>query len=293
MRLMNQDLYPTRGQDFEMIERLDPVIWGDGEGPLDQELVSSFEEHGFLTLPAFLSPSTVQALEDEVRDLANDPEVRSLERAIYEPLDDELRSLFAVHEDSGALSDVTRNPQLVAIAQQLLGDDVYIHQSRVNLKPGFRGTDFYWHSDFETWHSEDGMPRMRAVSCSVQLTPNTTTNGPLMVIDGSHEMFVSCAGLTPENHYLSSLREQEYGVPNEDSLRALVNRGRITQCLGRPGTVVFFDCNLMHGSASNITPDPRQNVFTVYNAVSNALVEPFGGTEPRPDFIANRNFAPL
>ncbi|MES8739290.1 phytanoyl-CoA dioxygenase family protein, partial [Cutibacterium acnes] len=73
-----------------------------------------------------------------------------------------------------------------------------IHQSRINLKNGFNGKEFYWHSDFETWHVEDGMPNMRAVSCSITLTDNTVYNGSLMVIPGSHKYFVSCVGETPE-----------------------------------------------------------------------------------------------
>ncbi|MFQ5599830.1 MAG: ectoine hydroxylase, partial [Candidatus Krumholzibacteriia bacterium] len=57
--------------------------------------------------------------------------------------------------------------------------------------------------------------------------------------------------------------------------------------------VVFFDCNAMHGSNGNITPYPRSNVFFVYNSVENALVEPFGGLEPRPEYIASRDFRPI
>ena len=60
---------------------------------------------------------------------------------------------------------------------------------------------------------------------------------------------------------------------------------------GDPGSVVFFDCNVMHGSPDNITPAPRTNAFFGYNAVDNALVEPFGGTAPRPNHIASRAFA--
>src|SRR5690606_24848873 len=116
-------------------------------------------------------------------------------------------------------------------------DDVYVHQSRINLKPGFRGKEFYWHSDFETWHTEDGMPRMRALSCPILLTPNHTFNGPLLTIDGSHDWFVSCPGETPADNYQQSLRRQDLGVPDDESLRELVRRGRINECLGQPGTV--------------------------------------------------------
>jgi ectoine hydroxylase len=49
----------------------------------------------------------------------------------------------------------------------------------------------------------------------------------------------------------------------------------------------------MHGSGNNITPFPRSNIFMVFNSVENALVEPFAAVNPRPTFIASRDFAPL
>ena len=94
---------------------------------------------------------------------------------VIEPGSRELRSLFAVHRSSAVLKALCQHPKLVDIARQLLGSDVYIHQSRVNYKGGFRGKEFYWHSDFETWHVEDGMPRMRALSCSILLTDNRSS----------------------------------------------------------------------------------------------------------------------
>ena len=268
-------------------------MWGSERGPLDPELVSSYEEHGYLVLPGWLSPSTMAGLDAEVARLANDDEVTSREQAVIEPESDELRSLFEVHRGDDPIGRLSRDPRLVDVAHQLLGDDVYLHQSRVNLKPGFRGKEFFWHSDFETWHTEDGMPAMRAVSCSVLLTPNDTVNGPLLTIDGSHEWFVPCVGATPQDNYRTSLRRQDLGVPDDESLRTLVQRGRINECVGQPGTVVFFECNVMHGSNGNITPSPRHNVFLVYNAVSNALVEPFAAPAPRPEFIASRNWAAI
>jgi ectoine hydroxylase len=183
--------------------------------------------------------------------------------------------------------------RLAGVARFLLGDDVYVHQSRLNYKPGFQGKEFYWHSDFETWHVEDGMPRMRALSMSILLARNTPNNGPLMLIPGSHRKFVTCVGETPENHYLSSLKKQEYGVPDEVSLTELAHAHGIVAPVGEPGSVIVFDCNVMHGSNGNITPFPRANAFIVYNAVSNRLEDPFGAPEPRPTFIADRAFRPL
>jgi ectoine hydroxylase len=178
--------------------------------------------------------------------------------------------------------------RLVNIARQILGDEVYIHQSRLNLKPGFLGKEFYWHSDFETWHVEDGMPRMRAVSCTILLTENNEFNGPLMLIPGSHKHYISCVGETPSDHYKQSLQKQEYGVPDPTSLEFLVERGGIQAPKGPAGSVVLFDCNTMHGSNSNISPYPRSNLFVVYNSLENALGKPRFGLNPRPEYIATR-----
>jgi len=175
---------------------------------------------------------------------------------------------------------------------QILASDVYIHQSRVNLKPGFAGKEFYWHSDFETWHVEDGMPRMRAVSCSILLTENYEFNGPLMLVPGSHRKYVTCVGETPDDHYQMSLRSQQFGVPDHASLTSLVEEGGITTATGPVGTVLLFDCNVMHGSNGNITPFPRSNLFFVYNSVANQVVDPFCGKKPRPEFVASRQQQP-
>jgi len=198
--------------------------------------------------------------------------------------------VFAVHRDYEAFRKLARHDKLVAAVRQILGSDVYIHQSRINFKPGFTGKEFYWHSDFETWHVEDGMPRMRALSCSIALEPNYPYNGPLMVIPGSHKKFVSCVGEAPEDHYKYSLRKQVYGTPDDESMRRLVEESAIEMPTGGIGSMLLFDCNIMHGSNSNITPYPRSNIFLVFNSVENKLVEPFSGKKPRPEYLAHREY---
>ncbi|MGH3321844.1 MAG: phytanoyl-CoA dioxygenase family protein, partial [Streptosporangiaceae bacterium] len=160
-------------------------------------------------------------------------------------------------------------------------------------KPGFNGRGFYWRSDFETWHAEDGMPGMRAFSVSIALTDNYAHNGSLMIMPGSHKTFVSCVGETPEGHYRDSLREQKVGTPDPISLAALADQHGITQFPGRAGSATMFDGNCMHGSSDNITPFPRSNIFVVFNSVDNALGEPYQAPDRRPDFVASRDFTPM
>lgn len=285
------DVYVSRtDRDAAIIARQDPVIHGMGTyaDALSPEQLSSYERNGFLLMPDLFSPDEVRGLLTEVERMRADPSVKRLDEAIAEPDSQAIRSIFRIHELSGVMARLVCEPRVADVARQILGSEVYVHQSRANLKPGFEGKEFYWHSDFETWHVEDGMPRMRALSCSILLTDNTACNGPLMLMPGSHQHFISCQGRTPEDHYKVSLRQQEYGVPDQISLRLLAEQGGVEAMTARAGSVVFFDCNTMHGSSGNISPLPRANVFVVYNSVNNALREPKYGLNPRPEYIAAR-----
>jgi ectoine hydroxylase len=290
------DRYPSRHAPTAAVTpRLDPVFHGQtGDGPVTNHQRLFYEDNGYLTFDDLIDEAVIGDCLQELHRLRADDTIKDADEAVIEPGSGELRSIFEVHRSSEVLQRLCHHPKLVAIARQLLGSDVYIHQSRVNYKGGFRGKEFYWHSDFETWHVEDGVPAMRMVSCSISLTPNTPHNGPLMIIPGSHQRFVACVGETPDNHYKASLRRQEVGVPDDDSLTALVKDFGIVAPTGLAGSVTFFECNIMHGSNSNITPLPRSNVFVVFNSVHNTPEAPFCGLSPRPNFIAERqDFTPV
>ncbi len=286
-----RDPYESRvGSKPQIADRVDPVVYSNAGklGPLTREQVTRYDHEGFLELDGLFSAAEIRTLVAELNRLRAAPEGIDRDTLILEPGGLELRSIFAIHAQSALFARLASDERLVGIARYLLGDEVYIHQSRLNYKPGFFGKEFYWHSDFETWHIEDGMPRMRALSMSISLTENTEYNGPLMIIPGSHRRYVRCVGETPDDHYKQSLRKQEYGVPDPTCLQSLFDEGGIATAKGPAGKIVLFDCNAMHGSNSNISPLPRSNVFLVYNSVSNRLVEPYGGKPPRPEFVATR-----
>lgn len=275
-----------------IIARNEPVIYPRpiGEGPiaLTEEQRHSYRDNGFLQIPSLFSQEEVTFLYKEMQAMREAFTNQDRQEVISEPGSGDVRSIFNVHRLNEVFANLVRDPRVLNVAREILGSEVYIHQSRINYKPGFKGKEFYWHSDFETWHSEDGMPTMRALSCSILLTDNDDKNGPLMVMPGSHRHFIACVGETPDENYKKSLKKQEVGTPDEVLLRHLADMGGIVSCTGKAGSVVFFDCNTMHGSNSNITPAPRSNVFFVYNSLENQLGDPKGNLAPRPEFVAAR-----
>ncbi len=291
MEMVLEDLYPSRVEQRPVwLDREDPVVYATETSNefLTEQQVKDFDKNGFLIIPDVFSKEEVEAYNNEFERLASIPELVQKEEFIKEPESQIVRSIFAPHKLSELYQKLTNDPRIKGRVNFLLDDETYVHQARINAKPGFNGKEFYWHSDFETWHIEDGMPRMRAISCLVTMTENKSYNGSLMLMPGSHKKYVACVGQTPDDHYKESLRKQEYGVPDQESLETMYNRHGITVAECPPGSLILFDCNVMHGSNSNITPLARRNIFFVLNSVKNRLVEPFGGMKPRPDFIAER-----
>ncbi|MFE9122977.1 ectoine hydroxylase [Streptomyces sp. NPDC007172] len=282
-----QDLYPTRGSAEVITPRQDPVVWGPSAG------LESFEQDGFLAIEDLLSDDEVALYRSELERLIADPSVRADERSIIEPQSQSVRSVFEVHRISEVFARLVRDERVVGTARRILGSDVYVHQSRINVKPGFGASGFYWHSDFETWHAEDGLPRMRTVSVSIALTENHDTNGGLMIMPGSHLDFLGCEGATPKDNYKKSLQMQDAGTPSDEALTKMADRHGIKLFTGRAGSATWFDCNAMHGSGDNITPFPRSNVFIVFNSVENQAEEPFAAPIRRPEFIGARDFTPV
>ncbi|GAA0903619.1 ectoine hydroxylase [Streptomyces thermoalcalitolerans] len=289
------DLYPTRGTTEVTVPRRDPVVWNslDAPGPIPAAGLRAYERDGFLAVDQLITEDEVAVCRQELNRLVTDPGIRADERSVVEPKSKEIRSVFDVHRISEVFARLVRDERVVGRARQILGSDVYVHQSRINVKPGFGASGFHWHSDFETWHAEDGLPRMRTVSVSIALTENFATNGSLMIMPGSHRTFLGCAGATPKDNYKKSLRMQEAGTPSDEALTRMASKYGIRLFTGRPGSAVWFDCNCMHGSGDNITPYPRSNVFLVFNSVENAAVEPFAAPVRRPEFLGARDFTPV
>lgn len=268
------------------VQRSHPVVWN----PEMRSRYADFDRTGFLQVDQVLPQARLRDCLDEVQRLGADPALDGDERVVREKGTSAVRSIFDILDLSAVVSAAVEESGAAGIAREILGSEVYVHQSRLNYKPGFRGGAFYWHADFETWHAEDGMPAPRAVSASIALTENHPFNGPLMVMPGSHRTFVQCVGATPRRYFEESLVEEvpRVGVPTEQMIADAYERHGIEVLTGNAGSMTLFDSNLLHASAGNISPVPRANIFVVFNSVENRLEQPFAAAAPRPEFLASR-----
>jgi len=250
---------------------------------LTPEQRAQFERDGYLFFPGHFSPEETKALTDAVPDLYSRREAFN----VREKGSDAVRTNFAAHLISEPFARLARHPRMVKPVMDLFGEEVYMHQFKINGKMAFEGDVWQWHQDYGTWLNDDLMPTERAMNVAIFLDEVNEHNGPLMFIPGSHRK-----GVVDARHDLTTTSYPLWTVDN-DLIRQLVDRaggrhGGIVSPKGPAGSMILFHSCLVHASGSNLSPFNRVAVYLSLCAVSNHIRR-----HKRPEYIAHRNFTPI
>ena len=244
---------------------------------LSPEQLRQFDEDGYLFLPECFTEEEVALLRDEAEAI-----YATNRREVWREKTGAPRTAFAAHTYNEAFRLLGAHPRLIEPVEQIFGDRLYMHQFKINAKSAFDGEVWQWHQDYGTWVRDDGMPEPRAMNISVFLDEVMPINGPLMLVPRSqrHGNLAAAHDTSTTSYPLWTL--------DHDTVKRLVDEGGIVTPTGKPGGVLMFHGNLVHGSAGNITPYPRKIVYLTLNAVSNHIRKP-----TRPEWIAHRDFTPI
>ena len=244
---------------------------------LSRQQLQQFDREGYLFLPDLFSAEEMAVLRDEAVAIFHTDRKEIWREASGSP-----RTAFAAHTYNEAFRLLGAHPRMIRPVEQVFGEQLYMHQFKINAKSAFDGEVWQWHQDYGTWARDDGMPEPRAMNISVFVDEVLPINGPLMLVPRSHKEGVLQAG-----HDVSTTSYPLWTLDNA-TVERLVRQGGIFTPTAKPGAVLMFHGNLVHGSAGNITPYPRKIVYLTLNAVSNYIRTP-----TRPDWIAHRDFRPI
>lgn len=244
---------------------------------LTEQQIKQFDEEGYLFFPECFAPDEVEVLRTEAEGI-----FKTDREEIWREKSGAPRTAFAAHTYNEAFRLLAHHPRLIEPLEQLWGEKVYMHQFKINAKAAFDGEVWQWHQDYGTWQRDDGMPDARAMNISVFLDEVMPINGPLMLVPKSHKHGTLAAGHDKQT------TSYPLWTLDQETVTRLVKEGGIVTPTGKPGGVLMFHGNLVHGSAGNITPYPRKIVYLTLNAVSNHIRKP-----TRPEFIAHRDFTPI
>src|SRR5881409_4116328 len=132
---------------------------------LTPEQIAAFDTDGYLFFPALFRPEEIRALTDEVPGLY----AQHRPENVREKGSDAVRTNFAAHLYSYPFAKLARHPRMVEPIMQLFGEELYMHQFKINGKLAFDGDVWQWHQDYGTWKNDDLMPYARAMNVAIFL----------------------------------------------------------------------------------------------------------------------------
>ena len=154
----------------------------------------------------------------------------------------QVRRIKKPHTVAAVFGEILHDPRFKAVAQDLLGESVRLHNSKLNLKSPRIGSPVEWHQDWAFYpHTNDDV-----TAAGVMLDDTRIDNGAMLVIPRSHR------GPVHDHH-----DEQGYfcGAINPDTCG--VDFSQAVACEGPAGSVSFHHARTIHGSAQNTSDRPR------------------------------------
>jgi ectoine hydroxylase len=253
---------------------------------LTEQQVTSYRTDGYVVLPELFSAAEVAAMKNELETIQR----IDTDHLVRERQGGAAKTIYRVHDAASPTASrlfraMTLSPRLLGGAQALLADDaLYIHHTKCNLKSAIDGSVWQWHQDYGAW-KRDGIREPDMVTALVMLDQATELNGCLYFIPGSQRV-----GYIESEMDDRTTSYRLWVVPKPDLLRVMAESPEPVPILGKPGTVVFFHCNILHASGHNLSRHDRWHIYTVYNRSRNG---PGTVASPRPEYVRSVQIAPL
>jgi ectoine hydroxylase-related dioxygenase (phytanoyl-CoA dioxygenase family) len=217
--------------------------------------IESYKRDGFVVLHDVLPPSLVQRLRQAADDMMDvetgrsNPDHYDFESAQVDgkPV---IQRIKRPHEINPALAALTRDSAILDRIAALLGPNLRLHHSKINVKAPEVGATLEWHQDWAFIpHSNSDLAIV-----SMALDDCTMQSGPLMLLPGSH-----AGGL--RNHHQGGYFQGAIDVEAEG-----IDTSAAVPVLGPPGTISIHHPLTIHGSGYNRSLAPRRVLFFEYAA---------------------------
>ena len=142
--------------------------------------------------------------------------------------------------------EVIRDPGVIGPLQQLIGPNIRLFGSKLNMKAAGYGAPVEWHQDWAFYpHSNDDV-----LAAGIFLDDVDADNGPLMVIPGTHTGPIL-------NHH----NDEGIFIGGIEDAAHRCDLDKAVPIHGRAGSMSVHHVRAIHGSALNLSGRPRRILF--------------------------------
>jgi ectoine hydroxylase len=250
--------------------------------PLSLTAISDYHKSGFTLIPTAFNP-------DELPEFS----VMADENCeqFFEKDGTTLRSIYGFHRNPVFSDWLGKQIVLKNLVQELIGDQVYLHQSKINLKNTGNHSVWPFHRDFPFWRVFDNIRENKLVNAVVFLDDVSPENGELLFIPGSQLEFLPREAEEDHTEYslegsasddlLFSFSEEEV----DDFRKKMGVRGSTAP----KGSLLLFNPEVLHGSGSASQNFSRKLMILTFNRCDNRPYRKSG----RPEYLCNTDFTPI
>ena len=222
------------------------------EGAIDIEMVSRARQ----ALARIVERARFVQANDDVFDLEDS-------HSAAEP---RVRRVKSPHRHDPVFEEIVRSPRVLGACVDLLGPNVRLQNSKLNLKSAGYGAPVEWHQDWAFYpHTNDDV-----LAIGVMLDDITTENGPMLVLPGSHK------GPIHDHH------AQGRFCGAIDPVACGVDFARARPTLGPAGSISLHHVRAVHGSDTNRSGRDRR--FLLYEVMAADAWPIAGGLMKVEDF---------
>ncbi|MEU7134960.1 phytanoyl-CoA dioxygenase family protein [Streptomyces sp. NPDC046261] len=217
---------------------------------LSESQIKTYRDNGFLVAEGLLDGDLVDRARRVVDDLLSGPGLNSV--AETEPGDaSKARRIWAPTSRDKVFAELAEHPVLLDAVADLIGEDLVLQYSKLNVKAPHVGSVVEWHQDFAYYpHSNTDL-----VAALVYLDDATRENACLRVAAGSHRK-----GL------LSHEVDGYFGGKIVSLDGVGVAEATVQDCPGPAGSVVFLHPLVVHASEQNRSDRYRRAFIPAYRA---------------------------
>ena len=227
---------------------------------ISDDQVRAYRRDGVIVVPSVLDAETLARLRAIVAELVAGAAGVSEHNEVYDlepghtPEAPRVRRIKAAHKVHPAFDALVRSEPVLDILRQLIGSDLRLHGSKLNMKSAQYGSPVEWHQDWAFYpHTNDDL-----IAIGVMLDDTDLSNGPMLVTPGTHR------GPVWSHH---SDDGRFIGLIDPDLIRNEI--ARAIPCLGPAGSLSFHHVRALHGSAPNVS-DRSRNLLLYEVAASDA-----------------------
>ena len=220
------------------------------------KISKTYKEKGYVICDNLLPMSVVEELQNITDKIVNAGAALTASDEVYEILDDletkqsRIERIKSPHTIEPCFDALIRRKEITDVLHALLGPDIRLQNSKLNLKGKEGSAPVEWHQDWAFYpHTNDDV-----LAVGIMIDDMTEDNGSVLFAPGTHR--------GPVYDHMSD--GFFCGAVGADVAKDLPNVSDTVT--GKAGTVPFHHVRLLHASKANLSGDPRR--FVLYEVMA-------------------------